>query len=186
MHRTRNAAYGQPYRGFESLPLRSEHSALAYANLCKPSVIPRHKRTSRYLATVQACACLCCGPWLRRRKFRGFWRKHEGSKEQHGTDGIGGGAGRVRQGRGARAGQTSRRTRPLHGRSATPPRSLGPAGIRSPARNGGSASARSRTSRSSAPASCMQRTAAWSPRGSIRANAVASSKPLPRSKPPRS
>ena len=22
MHRTRNAAYGQPYRGFESLPLR--------------------------------------------------------------------------------------------------------------------------------------------------------------------
>jgi hypothetical protein len=28
MHRTRNAAYGQPYRGFESLPLR--HTTLAY------------------------------------------------------------------------------------------------------------------------------------------------------------
>jgi hypothetical protein len=24
MHRTRNAAYGQPYRGFESLPLRQD------------------------------------------------------------------------------------------------------------------------------------------------------------------
>jgi hypothetical protein len=27
MHRTRNAAYGQPYRGFESLPLRQLPSA---------------------------------------------------------------------------------------------------------------------------------------------------------------
>jgi hypothetical protein len=26
MHRTRNAAYGQPYRGFESLPLRQPAS----------------------------------------------------------------------------------------------------------------------------------------------------------------
>ena len=30
MHRTRNAAYGQPYRGFESLPLR--HTTLIYNN----------------------------------------------------------------------------------------------------------------------------------------------------------
>src|SRR5215472_5329336 len=28
MHRTRNAAYGQPYRGFESLPLRHELTIL--------------------------------------------------------------------------------------------------------------------------------------------------------------
>ena len=26
MHRTRNAAYGQPYRGFESLPLRHDYA----------------------------------------------------------------------------------------------------------------------------------------------------------------
>ena len=30
MHRTRNAAYGQPYRGFESLPLRHLIKSIAY------------------------------------------------------------------------------------------------------------------------------------------------------------
>ena len=29
MHRTRNAAYGQPYRGFESLPLRQDCFSLS-------------------------------------------------------------------------------------------------------------------------------------------------------------
>src|SRR5215470_9100609 len=31
MHRTRNAAYGQPYRGFESLPLRQTYSSPPFA-----------------------------------------------------------------------------------------------------------------------------------------------------------
>jgi hypothetical protein len=34
MHRTRNAAYGQPYRGFESLPLRHELNARYISHFC--------------------------------------------------------------------------------------------------------------------------------------------------------
>ena len=41
MHRTRNAAYGQPYRGFKSLPLR-QHPSLTFEiiEMCAPT-IPR-------------------------------------------------------------------------------------------------------------------------------------------------
>jgi hypothetical protein len=34
MHRTRNAAYGQPYRGFESLPLRQKFGFIASSDWC--------------------------------------------------------------------------------------------------------------------------------------------------------
>jgi hypothetical protein len=33
MHRTRNAAYGQPYRGFESLPLRQPNKISVLADI---------------------------------------------------------------------------------------------------------------------------------------------------------
>src|SRR6266853_1449862 len=51
MHRTRNAAYGQPYRGFESLPLRHSLSNLWFG---LPSS-PCDSRTAfRFLITSAA------------------------------------------------------------------------------------------------------------------------------------
>ena len=50
MHRTRNAAYGQPYRGFESLPLRQNPSGFTMANDADaPSCFPlQHGRTAQF------------------------------------------------------------------------------------------------------------------------------------------
>src|ERR1700761_6761843 len=53
MHRTRNAAYGQPYRGFESLPLRQTAlTCKVFAN--SVGVVP------------DSCAGSCREFWLRR------------------------------------------------------------------------------------------------------------------------
>ena len=46
MHRTRNAAYGQPYRGFESPPLRQSGLGLpggALGEVCAPEILQKHR-----------------------------------------------------------------------------------------------------------------------------------------------
>src|SRR3954468_24201720 len=57
MHRTRNAAYGQPYRGFESLPLRHQAKSMTYIDYW------RHWRQP--LATLM-CRCAGSAVWVHR------------------------------------------------------------------------------------------------------------------------
>src|ERR687889_760245 len=74
MHRTRNAAYGQPYRGFESPPLRQLTRLIACVKTTlrasrhyHPTITPTYDaargaslRTCLPLSDVGLCAAACC------------------------------------------------------------------------------------------------------------------------------
>ena len=51
MHRTRNAAYGQPYRGFESLPLRQLVARFEPRQRLRPQISIFHAKLAFFLGT---------------------------------------------------------------------------------------------------------------------------------------
>src|SRR6266852_4387136 len=67
MHRTRNAAYGQPYRGFESLPLRQITMELSrpYAAYAPPRQQPKLLSWGprREVRPRDGSAALTASPW---------------------------------------------------------------------------------------------------------------------------